>query len=139
MSLIAITRLRLRYSFYLPPFWFYSILSTLQAKHSPGNLGVGILVDVNNTFWTRTVWQDEISMRSFVTASFHHQVMSKLYDWADEASVVHWEQEVSDFPTWQEAHQRMIKEGFYPKLKYSSPTHTVNEIAVPQIVFSIVV
>lgn len=133
MPLISVTRLRLRSYRYLLPFSFYSALSTWQAKRAPGNLGVSLLIDVNKTFWTRTVWQDEMCLHNFVRAGFHRRVMPKLLDWADEASTVHWEQETPKLPDWYEAHQRMVREGFRGKLKYPSPAHIAYEIAEPKI------
>src|SRR5687768_6400982 len=37
--------------------------------------------------------------------------MSKRFNWCDEASVVHWNQETVELPSWSEAHRRMVKDG----------------------------
>lgn len=132
MPLIAVTRLRLRFRRYLPLFTFYTLLSTWQAKRAPGNLGVSLLIDANNAFWTRTAWQSEAAMHVFRNAASHGQAMPKLFDWCDEASAVHWIQETPDLPDWHEAHQRMVKEGFRGKLKHPSPAHIAYEIAAPK-------
>lgn len=138
MPIISVTRLRLRSYRYLPLFLFYSILSAWQAKRTPGNLGVTLLVDEKNTYWTRTAWIDEVSMRTFAIGSVHRHVMPKLSDWASEASAVHWEeQEFFGLPSWDEAHQKMIEEGFRGKLNYPSPAHISYEIATPKVLIEI--
>lgn len=133
MPLISVTRLRLRSYRYLLPFSVYSALSTLQAKYAAGNLGVGLLINVNKTFWTQSAWQNEMCLHSFIRAGYHGRVMPKLLDWADEASTVHWEQDTPKLPDWYQAHQRMVREGFRGKLKYPSPAHIAYEIAEPEV------
>ncbi|TAE61219.1 MAG: hypothetical protein EAZ76_16965 [Nostocales cyanobacterium] len=117
---------------------FYSVTSALQAKMTPGNLGVSLLFDVKNTFWTKTAWIDEISMRTFMMASFHRDVIPKLYHWANEASAVRWEEEeFMTLPTWDEGYQKMMKYGYPGKLKHPSSTHTAYEIPAPKILLEI--
>ena len=89
MVLISVTRLRVRSFRYIAGFIFYTLLSALQAKRASGNLGIGLLRDANSTFWTRTAWLDEASMRAFMMATPHRRAMSKLVDWCNEAAVVH--------------------------------------------------
>lgn len=133
MPLISVTRLRVRAYRYLPLFMLYTLLSVLQAKRTPGNLGVGLLRDAHNTFWTRSAWQDESNMRSFMRNGYHKRAMPKLLDWCDEASVVHWHQETAELPDWHEAHRRMVKEGRRSKVKSPSQAQIDFEIAEPKI------
>ena len=91
-----------------------------------------LLRDADRVFWTCTAWQDEVSMRAYVTAQPHLRAMAKLPDWCDEASVVHWNQENSALPDWQEAHRRMAMEGRRSKVKYPSPAHQAYEIHKPK-------
>jgi len=58
MPAISVTRLRVRKWRYLPSFIIWSLRSAAQAKKAPGNLGVALLRDQNNTYWTKTVWKD---------------------------------------------------------------------------------
>ena len=130
--LISITRLRVRSFRFLPGFIFYALRSARQARSAPGNLGTGLLREVNNTYWTRTAWQDETAMRAFMMAMPHRQAMGKLAEWCDEASVVHWNQETADLPKWHEAHRRMVAEGRPSRVRHPSPAHDALRIPPPQ-------
>jgi quinol monooxygenase YgiN len=130
--LISITRLRVRSLWFLPGFIFYATRSASQARNAPGNLGVGLLRDAKNTFWTKTAWQDEAALRAFMMATPHRRAMGKLAEWCDEASVVHWNQETPDLPGWQEAHRRMIAEGRPSRVRHPSAAHQGLKIPPPQ-------
>src|SRR5712691_6765455 len=93
MPLVSITRLRVRAWRYLPAFVVGTFRSALQAKASSGSRAVSILSDSNFTFWTRTVWNDEAALRSFMLSGAHKKVMPRLLECCDEAAVVHWLQE----------------------------------------------
>jgi hypothetical protein len=132
-TLVSVTRLRLRSIRYLPAFLWMSVLSSLQAKRSPGNLKVKLAKDANLTFWTLTAWENETMMRSYIKAGSHRQAMSKLVEWCDEASLVHWYQETSKLPTLKEAHRRMEIEGKIAKVNYPSSAQMLNQIPAPKI------
>ena len=89
MAFISVTRLRVRRFAYLPGFILFALRSARQAKRAAGNLGVGLLREANRTFWTRTAWRDESSMKAFMLAMPHRKAMEKLAEWCDEAAVVH--------------------------------------------------
>jgi len=93
---------------------------------------MGALRDANNTFWTRTAWQDEAAMRAFMMAPPHRRAMVKLLVWCDEASVVHWNQENSALPDWHEAHQRLVAEGRRSKVNHPSSAHEAYQIPPPK-------
>ena len=133
MPLISITRLRVRSLHYLPGFIWYAVLSARQAKRASGCLGVRLLREANNTFWTNTAWQDEAAMRAFMLAGSHKKAMPKLLEWCDEASVVHWIQESAELPSWDTAHRRMVEEGRRSKVNHPSPEHLAYAIPPPQI------
>jgi hypothetical protein len=59
--------------------------------------------------------------------------MPRLLNWCDEAAVVHWNQEASELPSWQEAHRRMVKEGKLSKVNYPSPAQASNHILAPEL------
>ena len=132
MALISVTRLRVRSFRYLPGFILFAVLSARQAKRAPGNLGTGLLRDANKTFWTRTAWHDEASMRAFMMAMPHRRAMTKLANWCDEASVVHWSQESTALPDWREAHRRMVTEGRQSKVNSPSAAHEAYTIPPPK-------
>jgi hypothetical protein len=62
-------------------------------------------------------------MRNFMTSGAHRNVMPKLLDWCDEASVAHWHQTEQDFPSWEEVAHRMRVEGRASKVHHPSLTH----------------
>jgi heme-degrading monooxygenase HmoA len=128
---VSVTRLRLRSSRFLLPFLFYSLRSTRQARRSPGNVAVEAMRDSHGGYWTRSVWRDEASMRAFMTSGVHLRVMPKLLDWADEAAVVHWQQESAALPEWDDAHRRLVTQGRRSKVRYPSTAHETLHFPVP--------
>ena len=131
MSLVSITRLRVRSWRYLPAFVIYALRSARQANRSGGSIGVSIMRENRNTFWTRTVWENEGAMRSFMLSGVHRRVMPRLLEWCDEASIVHWLQESAELPSWDEAHRRMQQEGRRSKVNHPSAAHLAYEIPSP--------
>jgi hypothetical protein len=132
MPFVSVTRLRLRSRRYLLPFLIYSLLSSRQARRSKGNLGLKLLRDANQTFWTLTVWQSDEDMRSFMMTGSHRRAMPKLLDWCDEASVAHWEQEVPDLPGWDQAHSKIVQQGRSSKVRFPSSDHIARRITEPK-------
>ena len=97
MTLVSVTRLRVRSRRYVPGFLIQSLRSALQAKRAAGNLAVSVLRDAERAFWTRTVWLDEAAMRSFMQSGVHRRV--RLPEWCDEAALVHWVQDTDQPPS----------------------------------------
>ena len=131
--LVAVTRLRIRALRYLPAFALQTLRSALQAKAAPGNVAVLVLGEAHRVFWTQTVWTDEAAMRAFMQAQPHRAVMAKLATWCDEAAVVHWTQDTSEIASWDDARQRMQRDGRPSKLRHPSPAHDQFQIAAPRI------
>jgi len=132
MPLVSITRLRVRSLRYLPAFLINALRSAQQAKAASGNLAVSVLSDARFIFWTRTVWNDEQSMRAFMIAGTHRSVMPRLLQWCDEASVAHWLQEPLEPPSWQEVHRCLQKEGRRSKVNNPSDAQLRLEILPPK-------
>src|SRR4029077_4447218 len=132
MPFVSITRLRVRSFRYLPVFLIGAFRSARQAKNTPGNLAVSLLSDANFTFWTRTLWTDQGSLRAFMLAGVHRGVMPRLLQWCDEAAVTHWLQETPDPPSWQEAHRRLQYEGRASKVEYPPAAQSRFEIPSPK-------
>jgi hypothetical protein len=116
----------------LPAFLINVFRSARQAKAASGNLAVSLLSDARFTFWTRTVWNDEQSMRAFMTAGAHRIVMPRLLQWCDEASVAHWLQDSLEPPSWQEAQRRLQNEGRRSKVNHPSGAQLRFEIPPPR-------
>jgi Antibiotic biosynthesis monooxygenase len=123
MAFVSITRLRIRSWRFMPQFFWYSLKSSRQAQRSPGFLGGGLVNDKHRTFWTMTVWEDEAAMKAFRGAAAHRQVMTKLANWCDEASVAHWTQRQSRVPDANEAYRGMIEHGRPSRVNHPSARH----------------
>ena len=120
MSLVAVTRLRVRSLRFLVPFAFYTLRSFRQAKYATGNLGVNVRRAEGFAFWTLTAWQDEAAMSAYRITPPHRNAMPKLLEWCDEASVVHWNQESAELPDWETAERRMADSGRLSKVNHPS-------------------
>ena len=132
MPLISVTRLRIRSWRFFPAFLLFAIRSSRQAQRSPGNLGVGALNDAKKVFWTRTAWEDDAAMKSYMLTKPHLDAMKKLPHWCDEAAVVHWTQEDARLPDWIEAHRRLKADGRRSKVTFASADHEAFVITPPR-------
>jgi hypothetical protein len=132
MALISVTRLRVRSFLYLPQFLWYAFQCIRQVERSSGFLGGRLLVNAKNVFWTMTAWEDEAAMNGYRTGGAHRRAMPKLLNWCDEAAVVHWTEESSEIPFWQEVPQRMAEEGRPSKVNHPSPAQASGQIPAPE-------
>jgi hypothetical protein len=132
MAFISITRLRIRSIVYLPRFVWHALKSQRQAERTPGFVGGRLMRESGNIFWTMTAWEDDAAMSAFRVHGAHASVMPSLLDWCDEASVAHWTQETRELPSWQDAHERLIKEGRPSKVKHPSPAHLSHQLPAPR-------
>ena len=130
MFFVSLTRLRVRSWRYLPVFFLQALRSAQQAKSAEGVVAVSLLRDAHNTFWTRTVWNSEQAMRAYMLSGVHRQVMRRLPEWCDEASVAHWTQESPQPPSWEEAHQRLQESGRPSKVNHPSEAQR-NHLSIP--------
>jgi hypothetical protein len=133
MPVVSVTRLRVRSWRYFLPFIVFALRSSRQAKVSDGNLGVSLLRDANNTFWTSTLWTTEEAMKSFMLSGPHRRAMPRLLDWCDEAALVHWNQPTKQEPDWHEAYRCLQQEGRRSKVRYPSPDHESYAIPEPKV------
>src|SRR5258708_15041761 len=84
MPVIVVTRLRLKDPAFFDEFFASAVAVVEQAQNSEGNLGADVLAEANNTYWTRTVWQERDQMNAFVANEPHLHTMSRIDDWCDE-------------------------------------------------------
>ena len=131
MPFISVTRLRVRSWIYFPVFLLQALRSARQAAKSEGNITTRLLQESHNTFWTLSCWSSEKSMKTFILAGTHGAVMRKLVEWCDEAAVVHWSQESSDPPSWEEAHRRLQQEGRVSKVNNPSLAQNTFSVSAP--------
>ena len=127
MPLASITRLRVRSIRYLPQFLLRALASVRQARRGSGCLGADVRREAKLIFWTRTLWEDEQSMRAFMTTGAHRAVMPKILDWCDEASVTHWQQDSQHLPDWATAETKMRSEGRTSRVRHPSEAHRRGE------------
>ena len=133
MAWVSVTRLRVRSIRFLPAFLVHAWRSERQVRRSPGFEAGSLLPDPRRTFWTLTLWADGASMRAFMASGAHRIVMPKLFDWCDEASIVHWEQPEQSLPSWAEATRRMREEGHPSRVRHPSPHHADMSFAEPRL------
>ena len=132
MTFVSVTRLRIRSVRIIPRFALHALLSLRQCKNASGFLGGSLLPDRRLTFWTMTLWQDQASMRAYITGGTHLKAMPKLLDWCDEASIVHWMQDHAAPPSWEEADRRMRTQGRTSKVRHPSSAHASLGFAEPR-------
>src|SRR4030081_3556281 len=132
MPLISVTRLRVRSFIFLAQFFWRTFNSMRHHERSSGFLGGRLLVNAKNVFWAMTAWEDQAAMNAYRTGGAHRRAMPKLLNWCNEAAVVHWTQESSEIPFWQEAHQRMAEEGKPSKVNHPTPDQASNRIPAPE-------
>lgn len=131
MVFVSVTRLHVRSPLHLPAFLWNVALTTWQSVNTPGFLGGKLLKDTNQTYWTMTAWEEAAAMKIYRNSGAHRNVMPRIQDWCDEAAVVHWQQEDSNLPDWEEAYRRMLANGFSTKLSQPSPAHLQRDIPKP--------
>ncbi len=131
MSLVSVTRLRLRKFRFLPGFAWLALGSGWQSRRAEGNLRTLTIKDRGLVFWTITVWRDADAMRAFRNSGNHKTAMPKLAEWCDEATYVHWEQPDATAPDLKSAHARLVAEGVVSRVKHPSANHAARLFREP--------
>jgi quinol monooxygenase YgiN len=132
MPLVVVARLRVRSPELMAVFGPHAMGSVEQISHAEGCLGAAFLEDANLTFWNATVWQDETAMRAFRNSGPHANALPQLAELCDEATMLRWEQDSPELPSWSEAHARLKPEGRASKVNHPSPAHFSLEFPVPK-------
>ena len=132
MSLVSVTRFRLRSIRFAPFFFLHANRTIAQIRKADGFVAGAVQRDAELAFWTMTVWRDEHAMRAYGASGAHRKAAPHLADWADDASVVHWSQPGSDLPDWPEAVRRLREEGRPLALRHPAPTHVEHRFAEPR-------
>jgi hypothetical protein len=133
LALIVVTRLRLRDAQVVDEFFAAAIAVVEQAQSSEGNLAADVLADADNTYWTRTSWTAQKTMRQFMVTEPHRTTMDRIDDWCDEATYVAWEQPEATLPDWAVAHARLIAQGQVVTLAHASPDNAGRTFPKPTV------
>ena len=131
MSVIVVTRLRLRDPAFFDEFFASAVAVVEQAQGSAGNLSAEVLADANNTYWTRTAWQGRAEMDSFVGAEPHLTTMGRIDDWCDEATFVDWEEGSVGPLDWQDGYRRIVADGQVATLTHGTGAHNTRDFPAP--------
>ncbi len=131
MPVIVVTRLRLKDPAFFPDFFAAAVAAVEQAQNSAGNLGADALAEANNTYWTRTAWQERGLMDAFVGSEPHLHTMSRIDGWCDEATFVDWEQAGTDLPDWQDSYRRLVAGGQAASLTDATEAHHTRDFPAP--------
>lgn len=132
---VSITRLRVRSIWYMPLFMLHAMRTLMQAQRAEGVHGVETRFEKNNVVWTKTIWTDEAAMKKYRGSGAHQVAMRLLSEICSEAAYARWQQEMAGLPTWEEAHQRILREGTLSKVKHPSPLHAAGRTA-PEMMMS---
>ena len=131
MPVIVITRLRLRDPAFFDEFFASAVAVVEQAQGTEGNLAVDVLAEANNTYWTRTAWQERSSMDGFVGSEPHLTTMGRIDDWCDEAAFVDWEQPAAGTLDWQEGYRRLVADGQASNLTHGTDANQARDYPAP--------
>ncbi|BAZ42223.1 hypothetical protein NIES4101_81910 [Calothrix sp. NIES-4101] len=131
MTLVSVTRLRLKYWHYLPAFMWYNLLSCWQIVNIDGFVGGKLIRDQGTVFWTVSAWKNQQAMQHYRNSGAHRQVMPMLQKWCNEAVIVHWEQADDSLPDMRNMYQRMVEKGKFTRLLNPSPAHSAGTISQP--------
>jgi heme-degrading monooxygenase HmoA len=129
MPFISITRLRIHSIFILPKFMLANEASVKQLRKIDGFLKGKELIDKGLTFWTLTMWRDEIAMKAFRNSIPHRKAMQKLPSWCCEASYFHWIQDSEELLSWSIASQKLLQEGKLTKVRKPSVNQQENNFS----------
>jgi len=135
MTLVSVTRFRLRSIRFMPFFILHANRTIAQIRKADGFMAGAVQRDAALAFWTMTIWRDEHAMRAYGASGAHRKAIPQLADWADEASVGHWIQPGSDLPGWPEAIGRLRENGRPLPIRYPAPTHAAQRFAEPQMTY----
>jgi hypothetical protein len=123
----SITRLRLRSLFTLPAFARATRAIAEQCGASAGLINGAVLAEGRLVFWTRSAWESAAAMKAFRDDGVHREIMPKLMEWCDEASVVQWQGEAET--DWDAIYARMMEHGRLSRVKKPTPAHTAKQFS----------
>lgn len=138
MALVSLTRLRLHSWRCYPAFCLWVLRSVWQSLGAEGLVGLQLLRDRHNAFWTLTLWRDSQAMEVFRNRGAHGQAMRYLVNWCDESAAAHWlvsEEEVlqASRPQWADLHRRLMQLGHFAALPMATEAQRAHQIPAPAV------
>lgn len=74
-----------------PAFLGYAMRIWLQARRSPGIIGVSLRAQpLRATFWTLSAWSSQAALRDFARADPHRSIVARVRPWAKTAVLRTW-------------------------------------------------
>jgi quinol monooxygenase YgiN len=131
MSIVVVTRLRLRDHGLLDDFFGVAVALLEQAKAADGILGADALADANDVWWTVSAWRDRGAIEGYVRTDPHGAASQRIGEFCDEATFVDWEQEGSALPDWQTSHRHIVAGGQVATLPHPSAANATREFPPP--------
>ena len=123
MTMVSVTRARIRRIWDVPAFAMAALPPFDQARRSAGFLGGSVCPGPRFAFWTLTVWEAGAAMRAYMLTGAHRAAMPKFATWCDVASIVHWEKSDAAVPSCPIAAERMRREGRPSTIRRPSANH----------------
>ena len=72
-------------------FFWYSGLSFLQARFSPGIVHASLYGDGSNTYWSMSIWRSREAMMKYRNSGRHRRAMQVSAQLAERIDFRHWE------------------------------------------------
>lgn len=95
----------------VPGFLMASMKLLLQARRSPGALGVSLKAEpFKRTFWTLSAWTDRAAINAYAGTEPHRSVMRSKRAVMRESTFVFWTVPAGELPiAWDDAHRRIAE------------------------------
>jgi hypothetical protein len=131
MTVIVVTRLRLKDPALLDEFFTDAVAAIEQAQKADGNVGADALADADNAWWSVSSWRERGLMEAFVRGEPHLDISKRLDHYCDEATFVDWEQESPDLPDWQTSWRHLVADGKAAELTHPSAANETRDFPAP--------
>jgi hypothetical protein len=132
MPVLAITRLTLRSTFYIPLLIWEVQRAVRQAKGSDGLMAGAAVHESGRTFWTLSLWKESRPMYQYVGTGAHLSMMPKLRQWCEESTNRDLPYEGTTLPTWEEAYRLMNEKPKFSFLIKPNQNHQNRVIPPPR-------
>jgi hypothetical protein len=135
MSLVSVTRFRLRSIRFVPFFVLHANRTIAQIRKADGFVAGTVQRDAYLAFWTVTVWRDEHAMRASGASGAHRKAMPHLADWPTRRA---WGTGGSPAATCPSGWKRFVacaRKGAPLTLRHPVPNHPEQRFAEPQMTY----